>query len=342
MTLGKKLSYFILVILFTLSIVSCAKNEDTQVSEDMDTIRLVMLPYFSNTVFQIAIGEGYFEEQGIIIEVVNLQSDRELVPLILSGDVDAGAPGLSAGLFNGFSKGGEMKVILPLSQFQAGDCSYIAFLARQEDVEAKIYENKANWVNASMVISSQGLNSIPGYVLSEVLADSGVTIDDMDVKRVEIPAYEDALLSGQVDIIYGIEPTLTRLTDNDQITILEPGDIHVDGLAVSVVTVGPKIYENEDLANRFSIAYLKAVRQYLEGPTERNIEQAATLTGQEKEVVSGICWSYSSPNGIINAESIDAFQNFLLDRGLLDEFTEIEKYYDPSFAEFAVRYLDGE
>jgi NitT/TauT family transport system substrate-binding protein len=337
-----KRSLLFLMLLAAISLAGCAKSGDAANPGEMDTIKLAMMPYLSNTVFQIALDEGYFQEQGINIEVISFQSAKELIPMMLAGEIDAGAPPPSASLFNSFSKGGELKIIMALSEFKASDCPYVAYLARTEDVEAGIFADRADWVNASITVSDQGLNNVPGYILSEVLEGSGVTLDDMDLKAVAIPVYEEALLSGQVDIVYAIEPAITRLLANEDISLLEPAEPYVDGLVTSMITVGPKIYEDQDLANRFAIAYLKAVRQYLEGPTDRNVEHTANLTGLDPELVKQICWSYAPSDGLVEIESLNAYQQFLLERGLLDEFVAADVYCDPSFAEYAVEYLAKE
>jgi NitT/TauT family transport system substrate-binding protein len=250
------------------------------------------------------------------------------------------APGLNAGLFNAAARDGDFKVILPLTDFKVKECASIGYVARTEDVEAGIWADKQSWTDADLVISLQALNGIPGFVLAKALEGSGVTIDDMNIAIVDLPAQQEALRTGQVDIVYAIEPNITRLTADGDIVLLDSAEQYAPGLAASVITVGSKIYADPDVANRFAIAYLKAVRQFLQGATPANVQYAAQLSALDPALIEQICWSDISPNGSLNIDSINEYQAFLLQRGLVDEAVDLNSFIDTSFAEYAVTVLD--
>jgi len=300
------------------------------------TLKIGIMPYLSNTVYLIAQEEGYFAEQGLIIEFVQFTNAADIVPMLLSEEIDIGAPGINAALFNAAARGGNIKVILPLTDFRVKECASIGYVARTEDVEAGIWAEKQSWSEADLVISLQALNSVPGFVLAKALEGSGVTIDDMNVVIVDAAAQQEALRSGQVDIVYAIEPAITRLTADGDIALLDNAEQYAPGLAASVIAVGPKVYTDADVANRFAIAYLKAVRQFLQGATEANVQYAAQLSGLEPALVEQICWSDISPTGSLNIDSISEYQDFLLQRELIDKTIALDTFIDTSFAEYAV------
>jgi len=319
-----------------------ALQDETAVGQPREevTLKMGILPYLSNTVLIVAQEEGFFAEQGLNIEFVQFTNTADVIPMILANEIDAGTPGLNAGLFNAAARGGDFKVILPLSNFAAKECPYIGFVARTEDVEAGIWADKKSWVEAKMVISLQGLNSIPGFNVAKALEGSGVTIDDLNVVIVDVPAQLEALRTGQVDIVYAIEPSVTRLTADGDLALLDNAEQYAAGLAASMITVGPRVYSDPDVANRFAIAYLKAVRQTLQGATPANVQYAVQLSGLDSTLVEKICWPDISPTGTLNLDSFNEYQAFLLQRGLLDELVDLSSFVDTSFAEYAVTVLD--
>jgi NitT/TauT family transport system substrate-binding protein len=342
----------LLSLLFIALLAACAQQPDTvenpAVPEEFNvdtplqevTLKIAIMPYLSNTVFLIAQEEGFFAEQGLNIEFVQFTNTADIVPMILADEIDAGAPGLNAGLFNAAARDGDFKVILPLTDFKVKECASIGYVARAEDVEAGIWADKQSWTEADLVISMQALNGIPGFVLAKALEGSGVTIDDMNIAIVDVPAQQEALRTGQVDIVYAIEPNITRLTADGDIVLLDSAEQYAPGLAASVITVGPKIYADPDVANRFAIAYLKAVRQFLQGATPANVQYAAELSALDPALIEQICWSDISPTGSLNIDSINEYQAFLLQRGLVDEAVDLNSFIDTSFAEYAVTVLD--
>jgi NitT/TauT family transport system substrate-binding protein len=319
-----------------------ASQQDTNAGKPVEevTLRIAIMPYLSNTVFLIAQEEGYFTEQGLNIEFVQFTNSADLLPMILSGEIDAGGPGLNAALFNAAARDGNFKVILPLTDFRIKECASIGYVARAEDVEAGIWADKQSWTEADLVISLQALNSVPGFVLAKALEGSGVSIDDMNVVIVDAPAQQEALRTGQVDIVYAIEPNITRLTTDGDIVVLDNAEQYAPGLAASVIAVGPKVYNDPDVANRFAIAYLKAVRQFLQGGTPVNVQYAAQLSGLDPALVEQICWSDASPTGSLNIDSLNEYQAFLVQRELLDEVVDLNSFIDTSFAEYAVTVMD--
>ena len=71
---------------------------------DLDKVKVLILPYISSAPYFIGIEEGYFEEQGIEVEVVNLVSTEEVMPALASGQVDVASGLLSAGMLNAIAR----------------------------------------------------------------------------------------------------------------------------------------------------------------------------------------------------------------------------------------------
>jgi NitT/TauT family transport system substrate-binding protein len=90
------------------------------------------------------------------------------------------------------------------------------------------------------------------------------------------------------------------------------------------------------------VAYLKAVRQYNQGKTERNLEIMEEFTKLDQELLKMSCWMPMRSDGYINVESVLDFQAWAVEKGYLDRPVTEEQFWDPSFVEYANQVLGGE
>lgn len=307
--------------------------------EALIPFKLGTLPYMSNVVLAIAHDEGFFEEQGLAVEMVQFRTFPELIPLLISGELDAATPAIGAGFFNAVAAGGDIRMALPLTLYQEQACTALAYAARKSDIEAGTYAEPSAWKDAKLGFTVGGTPGISGFAASRVLGQAGLTLDDVQINEVDAPAQEEALRNGQVDIMYVVEPWLTRMRAAGDIDVLLPAETIAPGLAVSVIAFGAKPLHTPGVGERFATAYLKAVRQYLEGATDRNVEIAAAYTGLDAELVRKICWTASSPTGEFNVPILQEYQQWIFDQGLTNRFLEPDEYLDSTFAEAANKKL---
>ena len=346
LTMTKRWIFVLISLMGLLLFSSCAVTPIAAPSAEMSAetpalipFKLGTLPYMSNVILAIAHDEGYFEEQGLAVEMVQLRTFPELIPLLLTGELDAATPATGAGFFNAVAAGGDIRMALPLTLFKEQACTAIGYMARKSDVEAGTYAEVLSWPRANLGITVGGLPGISGFVTSRVLGQEDLTLNDMQIDEIDAPAQEEALRNGQVDILYVVEPWLTRMRAAGDIDVLRPADPIAPGLAVSFIAFGAKPLHTPEVGERFATAYLKAVRQYLEGATERNVEIAAAYTGLDAELVQNICWTASSPSGRFEVPVLQEYQQWLFEQGLTDRLLEPEEYLDSSFAEAANKTL---
>ena len=86
-------------------------------------------------------------------------------------------------------------------------------------------------------------------------------------------------------------------------------------------------------------AYLKAVRQYNQGKTKRNLEILVEHTGLDQTLLEEACWSLVRNDGTINVESVLDFQDWALEKGYIDNPVTEDQFWDPSFVEYANQVL---
>ena len=333
-----------LVLLAAALLCSCNRSSTGKTAAgaargEPDALKVGVLPFLSNSILEIGVREGFFADQGIAVELVKVASVNDIAPLLVQGVIDISTPGLTAGLFNSISNGAQIRLVLALTDFAVQDCASIAFVARRADVESGKYADPARWKGARMALSTPGAPGVPSFVLSKVLASVGLTSADVKVMGIDLAVQGEALRTGQLDIVYAIEPWITRMCAPGDIAVLMPVEPVAPEMTASVIVYGQKPLKNRDLGRRFAVAYLRAVRQYRLGKTDRNVEIASEYTGLEPELVRRICWSSSPADGRINADSVMAYQSWLAGLGALDRIVAPKEFLDGEFADYAAREL---
>ena len=124
-----------LVLLSLLLFVSSCSTTPTEVSQEPVKIKVNTLPYMSFVPLEIAEKEGYFAEQGIEVEFVNLFSDAEVVVALSQGELDVSAGFVTVGMLNAISQGKNIKFVADKGYIAPTGCTVNAFVARKDLLE---------------------------------------------------------------------------------------------------------------------------------------------------------------------------------------------------------------
>src|SRR5699024_11863145 len=73
------------------------------------TVGIVQLPIFAPT--YVAEAKGYFEDEGLDVNLENVKSGQDAIPLAASGQIDVVAAGFAAGFFSAIDTGLEVTVV---------------------------------------------------------------------------------------------------------------------------------------------------------------------------------------------------------------------------------------
>ena len=301
------------------------------------TVKVVTLPFISFAPFYIADQEGFFAEQGIDVELVNMTQQQEIMPALASGQVDVASGLVSAGILNTIAKSGDVKVVADKGYIDPQGCDNIALVASKSLIEQGVASNPELLKGKTFVlIRSTWLD----YFAQKQFAQAGLDVEEMNLTDIPSPSQPEALDKGQVDLIAQNEPWVTRFKQAGHQPILTPAHELMPDAQSAVTVFGPKLLgENADVGNRFMVAYLKAVRQYNEGKTDRNVEIMANSIQLPPELLQEMCWPALRPNGEINAGSVDDFQQWAVNSKLMDSALDNSEYWDGQFVEHAVRQL---
>jgi len=318
---------------------ACAPSASVQPTPDPVTLRVVLLPYLSMAPLFIGLEEGYFTEQGLTIEAVELGLSSQAVPALAQGDIDVIPGSLYVGQLNAMAQGTTIRYVADNSHFAADACSQFTLLVRRALTEGDTLQSLAQLRGRPFSVNPL---TFTGYVAEKMVQREGLLLEDFELVSISSAAELDALAKGSLDLAPAGEPWVTRIVEAGHAVPWVGAQEVLPDAQYAMILYGPTLLEQNPAAGRrFMVAYLQAVRQYNQGKTERNVEILAKHTGLDAELLQEACWPSVRSDGQINLHSVLAFQDWALQKGYLDSPAAAEQMWDPSFVEYASQRLAG-
>jgi NitT/TauT family transport system substrate-binding protein len=317
-----------------------APTDATEASTETNTdtpeptpIKLVILPFLSFAPFFIGVDEGHFADNGLDIELINMTSMAEIVPALASGQVDIASGLVSAGVLNAIARGGEMAYVADKGYIDPDGCDNYAIMARKELAESADFSDPGTWEGLN-------LNVVPAtwleYYLDLQLDEIGAPRDTYVLNRLNSPEQPEALSQGSLDVTLNNEPWLAILNAAGHQSVGTPVTDLLPDSQGAVIFFGPNMLNADpEIGERFMTAYLQSVAQYNEGKTDRNLEILLNYIQMDPERLEGICWPALRADGRVNMDSVLDFQDWAVEKGIVDEALSAEQIYNDSFIEAA-------
>ena len=327
-------------LLAALLIAACAPPAEEQPRPEPVTLKVLLLPYLSFAPFFIAEEEGYFAEQGLEIEFIRMARNLEAIPALAQGEIDVVAGSVTINTLNAIAHGARLRYVADKGYFDPTGCgTYSAIMARRSLMEAGELDDPTRMQGRRIAMYTAGASE---YLVDTILGSAGLTMNDIEIADVPAPTMADAFGDGTIDLAVISEPWITRIQDTGNAAVWMPFAQVLPDFQWVLIQYGPSLLdENPDAGRRFLVAYLKAVRQYNEGKTERNIAIVSKATGLDETLLTEVCWPSFRDDGSVNMHSVLDYQAWAVERGYLDTPVTEEQLWDPSFVEQANEVLEG-
>ena len=303
-------------------------------------LKVVSLPYISFAPLYIAQEEGYFTEQGLQIEFIKMVVAADAVPSLIKGDLDVIADTIFPSFLNAIARGANIKFVADKGYHFSKGCTYSAIMARRALVEG----GKLNSISQLKGCRNGMIqdSAISGYYLEKTLNQANLSLNDIQMVFLSMPTRLEAIERGTIDITTATEPWVTRMLQTGHVVIWKPLQELFPNFQHAILLFGPTLLEkNPDAGRRFMIAYLKGVRQFNQGKTERNLEILVRYTDPDRELLKKTCWPAFRNNGQIDINSVLDFESWALKKGFLDKVISPNQFWDPSFVDYANKVLDS-
>jgi NitT/TauT family transport system substrate-binding protein len=320
----------ILLLLSLVSIVSCKENK----------IKKIKVAEVAHSVFYapqyVALELGYFEEEGLEIDLFNANGADKVTSSLLSGDVQIGLQGPEPTIY--LYKNNSKDYLVNFAQLTNTDGSFIFGREPIENFDLTMLKGKS--------ILGGRAGGVPEMTLEYVLKKAGLTIAknsfeaDVNVRTdVAFGAMAGAFLSGEADFTTLFEPTASEMVASGKLYLLASVGQYAGDVAFTAYSCSLKYFkENEDVLTKFTKAIY---RGQIFVATHSNEEVAKVIKNQFNDVsvetLTSVVERYRAINAwctspVFSEKAFDNLQNIMIEAQELDSKVEFNTLVDNSIA----------
>ena len=237
-----------------------ALTADVGVAQPTHRLKLGVLKLTSSAVLFLGAEKGYFKEFGVEPELVYFQAAQPIAVALASGDIDVGATGLTAGLYNIVTGGVRIWIVADKGR-EWPDHNLSALVVRKDLYDAgarSLRDLRGKKIGVTQV------GSTFHYNVGRYLEKEGMRLADVELVPLQaLPALNDALMARRVDAVATAEPFVSRLESTGAgRVIVNTGDTFP--WQIAAVMYADKLAKNRALAVAFMKGYVKASRAYFD------------------------------------------------------------------------------
>jgi NitT/TauT family transport system substrate-binding protein len=312
-------------------------------SQNLDIVSVGAVSAASDAAFMIADRKGFFRDEGINVKFITFNSANDMIAPLGTGQLDAGGGGVSAGLYNAFGRGVQIKIVADRSTDTPG-YGYNVFVVRKDLVTSGRYKTIADLRGLKFAEPSKGNPSLP--LIERILAKGGLKYDDVDHVYLSYPDQLIALQNGGIDATCLLEPWATQAVKLGVATRIAGDDAFYPNQQIAVLLYGDSfIQKRPDVAKRFMVAYLRAVRYYAGALKDGHISGrnsaevigflSDTLKVKDASIFRDMTASGINPTGRVNLKSLENDYGIFKQHGLLTSDVSVAKAVDTTFIDYA-------
>ena len=260
-----------------------------------ETVSVQLVKSISQAPYYIALGKGYFEQEGIKIEASDVRSALDTVPSLATGRLDVSMGTVTAGFFNAAHGGFDLRIVAALGiQGQVMSTQPVVRKALWED--GTIRSGK-DLKGRKVAINAPG--DITEYFLTLILEKYAMGMKDINETPLAFAAQLVAFTNGSIDAGFLAEPLATVARMSGSVALMEPDAGIGQGTITGFVFYGTKfMHERPKTARAFLRALIRAARE-TQGAYNKNPELASIIskeTGVKLEAVENCTPYLIDPN----------------------------------------------
>lgn len=331
---------FSVIAIIGATFMGCGKvNNKRTESTNLKTIRLneVVRSVFYAPMY-VAINEGFFEEEGLAIDLSTGQGADKTMQQLLSGNVDIGFSGPEQVVYI-YNQGREDYPVV-FGQLTQRDGSFLVGREEEENFDWSSLKGKE-------IIGGRP-GGIPEMALEYVLKQNGLNPEN-DVKmvtNVDFTATAGAFKSGIGDYVALFEPTATMLEKDGAGNIVSSIGNEAGNISYTCFyTTKSYMDENPEIIQKFTNAIYKG-QQWVQQHTSEEVADSiiSFFPGTDKEVIVKVIDNYTnieaySETPEVSEDGLNKLMDIIqgYDESLITERPDFNIIVNNSFAKQAVK-----
>ena len=331
------ITILVVLIIIVIGIVAFSVKNNKNENEELQTIQLNEV---TRSVFYapqyVAISNGFFEEEGLKLEITTGQGADKVMTAILAGQSDIGLCGPEAAIYV-YNEGKE-DYIEVFGQLTQKDGS---FLVSKEDTDNFSWQD----LKGKTVIPGRK-GGVPYMTLEYVLKQNGINpqtdlvLDD----SIKFDLMAGAFTGGEAEYVTLFEPTASMTEDAGKgYVVASVGEAAGEIPYTAYCAKKSYIANNEDIIQGFTNAIYKG-EQWVKEHSAREVAEAiqeffpdTTIESLETSVEKYKEIDAWKENPILKEEAFDKLQLIMTEAGELDEKAPYDKIVNNKYAEEATR-----
>jgi NitT/TauT family transport system substrate-binding protein len=236
-------------------------GEDAGAAGGTETVTLGLIPIVDVAPVYLGIQQGFFEQEGIGLELSSGQGGAAIVPGVASGSLDLGF-GNNTSTLLGASKGLPLKVVAS-GVYGTGTpgADYVEVMVTGDSP----MRSAADLVGKKVAVNT--LQSIGDTTVRASVRAAGGDAGGVEFVEMPFPNMNAALAAGDVDAIWQVEPFLAMAKADGHRILASPFTDTTPELMVSTYFTTRKFaQENPELVARFTTAIEKSLSYARDNP----------------------------------------------------------------------------
>lgn len=295
------ISYFIIISFIIIAGSLFVLNYDD------GTVNICYMPSDHESALLVANAQDQYAKSNIKTELVQFQKGGDIMIAMASGHVDVAYAGIAPTLA-AIEKGVPIKIISGVQTEGSG-----------------IVVSKNSGINsasdlAGKKIATPGDSSIQYLLLKYYLKENGMTLDDVDVVAMEVPAMNDALNTDKIDGMLTFEPYVTIASENGAKILVESDKILPNHPCCVIVASDNFIKHHPDDVEKI-VEVHKNATSYIKENTSDVPGLLPEDIVKDKEVEKKALSKYPFISGLNNdyEDQVMKFMNLEVELGLLKQ-----------------------
>ncbi|MDA8228282.1 MAG: ABC transporter substrate-binding protein [Desulfitobacterium hafniense] len=286
----------------------------------------------------VALSQGFFEEEGLEIELSNGQGADKVMTAVLTGQADIGFAGPEASVYV-YNEGKEDHSVV-FAQLTNGDGTFL--MGREPNPDFKWSDLKGK----TIIGGRKG--GMPEIILQYVLRNNGLTPgkDVMIDTTMQFAAMPGAFLGGQGDYVILFEPTASQMEKEGKAHILASlGKSSGEVPYTAYFARKSYIEKNPEIMQKFTNAIYKG-QLWVEKHTPEEIAEAIKphFPDADMEILTTVVKRYKEQNSwkkdpILLENDLGVLQKALQDAGELQKVAPYSEVVNTEFAETAIKNI---
>jgi NitT/TauT family transport system substrate-binding protein len=310
-----------------------------------DKVKVGALKLTSSSPLFLGVEKGFFKEFGVEPELVYFQAAAPIATALAAGQLDVGATGLTAALYNIVLGGEKMWIVADKGREWPG-YPLNAVVVQKELADSGAVKTLADLRGKRIGITQLG--STFHYHLGNMLEKYGLTLADVKIVPLQaMPAAMEALKGKQVEAIMLPQPFPgTAESQGFGKILVWGGDIFP--WQIAAMFYSKKFAADRTRATNFMKGYVKASRYYHDAVLVQkdgriapgaNYDEVVTITAKytgASPAVIKLGFPYQDRNGRLDSRDVAKQIDWWVKHGFMKSPLPVSEVVDPKFLEAAL------